>query len=157
VTPSTPSQPDAPAGPGDLPHVFVDRSLGAVQVPTLLRQAGFVLTTMREHYGEAQAQQVTDVEWIALTAQRGWIGFHKDAEIRRNEVERRAVLDTGARMFCVPRADITAADVAARFIRNLGAPSWPQSKNQGPTSTRSRATASSGCCKTSTSFRHACS
>jgi hypothetical protein len=25
------------------------------------------------------------------------------------------------RMFCVPRADITAADLAARFIRNLGA------------------------------------
>jgi PIN like domain len=76
---------------------------------------------MREHYGEAQAQRVSDVEWIALTAQRGWIAFHKDAEIRRNEVERRAVLDTGARMFCVPRADITAADLAARFIRNLGA------------------------------------
>jgi hypothetical protein len=87
----------------------------------MLRQAGFVLTTMRDHYGEAQAQRVADVDWIALTAQRGWIGFHKDAEIRRNEVERRAVLDTGARMFCVPRADITAADVAARFIQNLGA------------------------------------
>jgi hypothetical protein len=121
VTPSTPSQPDAGARPEDLPHVFVDRSLGAVQVPAMLRQAGFVLTTMRDHYGEAQAQRVADVDWIALTAQRGWIGFHKDAEIRRNEVERRAVLDTGARMFCVPRADITAADVAARFIQNLGA------------------------------------
>jgi hypothetical protein len=115
--PSTPSQPDAAA----LPHVFVDRSLGAVQLPAMLRQAGFVLTAMREYYGEAQAQRVTDFEWIALTAQRGWIGFHKDAKIRRNEVERRAVLDTGARMFCLPRADITAADAAARFIRNLSA------------------------------------
>jgi hypothetical protein len=114
--PSTPSQPDAAA----LPHVFVDRSLGAVQLPAMLRQVGFVLTTMREHYGEPQAQRVADVE-IALTAQRSWIGFHKDANIRRNEVERRTVLDTGARMFCVPRADITAADAAARFIRNLSA------------------------------------
>jgi hypothetical protein len=43
----------------------------------MLRQAGIVLTTMREYYGEAGAQRVGDVEWIALTAQRGWIGFHK--------------------------------------------------------------------------------
>lgn len=104
-----------------LPHVFVDRSLGALQLPAALRDAGFALTTMREHYGEVEAQRVADVEWIALTAERGWIGFHKDAEIRRNEVERRAVFDTAARMFCVPRADITAADLAARFITNLPA------------------------------------
>jgi hypothetical protein len=94
----------------------------------MLREAGFALTTMREHYGETRAQGVADVEWIALTAEQGWIGFHKDAEIRRNEVERRrneverrAVIETGARMFCVPRADVTAADLAARYIANLPA------------------------------------
>ncbi|WP_337360661.1 hypothetical protein [Mycolicibacterium iranicum] len=99
----------------------MDRSLGALQVPGLLREAGFALTTMREHYGEADAQRVADVEWITLTAERGWIGFHKDAEIRRNEAERMAVVATDARMFCVPRADITAADLAARYISNLPA------------------------------------
>jgi hypothetical protein len=76
---------------------------------------------MREHYGEAEAQRVVDVEWIGLTAERGWIGFHKDGEIRRNEAERRAVVATKARMFCVPRADITAANLAARYIANLAA------------------------------------
>ena len=99
----------------------MDRSLGALQVPGLLREAGFALTTMREHYGEATAQRVADLEWITLTAERGWIGFHKDAEIRRNEAERLAVVATDARMFCVPRADITAADLAARYISNLPA------------------------------------
>jgi hypothetical protein len=88
----------------DLPHVFVDRSLGAVQLPGLLRAAGVNLTTMREHYGEAIGQATVDPDWIQLTAQRGWIGFHKDAAIRRNDLERHAV----ARLFCVPRADITA-------------------------------------------------
>jgi hypothetical protein len=76
---------------------------------------------MREHYGEARAQHVADTEWIALTAQRGWLGFHKDAEIRRNEVERRAVIESGARMFCVPRADLIATDIAARFMTNIAA------------------------------------
>jgi hypothetical protein len=64
---------------------------------------------------------VTDHEWIALTAERGWIGFHKDATIRRNELERQTVLETGARLFCVPRADLLANDLAARFIDNIEA------------------------------------
>jgi hypothetical protein len=116
-----PSRPDSAELLAALPHVFVDRSLGALQLPALLREAGFTLTTMREHYGEVEAQRIADVEWIALTAERGWIGFHKDAEIRRNEVERKAVVETKARMFCVPRADVTAADLAARYVTNLPA------------------------------------
>ncbi|ORA40576.1 MULTISPECIES: PIN-like domain-containing protein [Mycobacterium avium complex (MAC)] len=83
MTPSTPSPPDPLAA--QLPHVFIDRSLGAIQLPKLLRAAGIALTTMREHYGETRAQTVADNEWIALTAQRGWIAFHKDDNIRRNE------------------------------------------------------------------------
>lgn len=59
-----------------------------MQVPQLLRDAGFRLTTMREHYGETQAQSVSDHKWIAMTAECGWIGFHKDANIRRNAVNR---------------------------------------------------------------------
>ncbi len=73
---------------------------------------------MREHYGESGAQHIADIEWIAMTVENGWIAFHKDAAIRRNEAERRAVEATGARMFCVPRADLAAADLAERFIRN---------------------------------------
>lgn len=76
---------------------------------------------MREHYGEGRAQLVSDHEWIALVAERNWIGFNKDAAIRRNAVERQTVINTGARLFCVPRADILAEDVAARFISNIAA------------------------------------
>lgn len=73
----------------------------------MLRAAGVQLTTMREHYGEALGQMTADPDWIALAAKEGWIGFHKDAAIRRNEPERRSVIAHGARLFCVPRADIT--------------------------------------------------
>lgn len=106
---------------GALPHVFVDRSLGAVQLPARLRAAGVRLTTMREHYGEKLGQATDDPDWIALTAERGWIGFHKDAAIRRNERERRSVVTHAARLFCVPRADITAEQLAARYLDNLAA------------------------------------
>jgi hypothetical protein len=120
VTPSTPSQPDEQLI-SSLPHIFVDRSLGDLQVPRLLRTAGLVLTTMREHYGKIGAQRVADTEWIELTAQRGWIAFHKDAAIRRNLVEQMAVTRFGARMFCVPNANLTAAEAAKRFTRNIRA------------------------------------
>ena len=76
---------------------------------------------MREHYGEELAQLTADPDWIRLVAERGWIGFHKDAAIRRNDLERASVAAYGSRLFCVPRADITAVDLAHRFITNLAA------------------------------------
>lgn len=76
---------------------------------------------MREHYGEQSAQSVSDREWIGLTAERGWIGFNKDANIRRSELERQTVIETGARLFCVPKGDLVASDLAARFITNISA------------------------------------
>ena len=104
-----------------LPHVFVDRSLGALQVPRLLRAAGVELTTMREHYGEDVGQRVDDVDWLIEIADREWIGFCKDAAIKRNEAERETVIARGARLFVVPRADVSAPQVAARFLNNLDA------------------------------------
>lgn len=127
---STPSQLDSELLAG-FPHVFVDRSLGAVQVPKLLREAGFVLTTMREHYGEQQAQRVQDVEWIALAAERDWITFHKDDHIRRNSLERQTVIDVSGRMFCIANAEITAADAAQRYISNFRAIA-AAAQNPGP-------------------------
>lgn len=73
---------------------------------------------MREHYGEEQGQSVSDTAWIALTAERGWISFHKDKQITSNLAERGAVKETGARMFCVPNANLTAAELSQRFILN---------------------------------------
>jgi hypothetical protein len=76
---------------------------------------------MREHYGEERAQYVSDHEWITLTAERNWIGFNKDATIRRNALERQTVLNTSARLFCIPRADLLGEDAAAWFVTNLAA------------------------------------
>lgn len=76
---------------------------------------------MREHYGEQLGQMTADPDWINLVAERGWIGFHKDAAIRRNDIERAAVANSGARLFCIPRADITADELAQRYLTNLAA------------------------------------
>jgi PIN like domain len=77
------------------------------------------LTTMAEHYGEARAQGLADVEWIAETSRLGWIAFHEDPSIRRNTAERQAVIAHRARCLCIPRGDITAAQAAQRYLHNL--------------------------------------
>jgi len=76
---------------------------------------------MAEHYGEQQAQSLDDQAWIAETARLGWIAFHKDDAIRRNEAEKNAVRRSGARCFCVPRADLTAPQAVRRYLDNLAA------------------------------------
>jgi hypothetical protein len=85
-----------------LPTVFVDRSLGRVQVPALLRTAGVALVTLAEHYGVPADEQVSDVTWIAESAQRGWIAFMKDFAIRRRPAEIEAILEHGARALAGP-------------------------------------------------------
>lgn len=102
-----------------LPTVFVDRSLGRVQVPRLLRTAGVELVTLAEHYGVPADEQVSDVTWIAESAQRGWIAFMKDFAIRRRPAEIEAILEHGARCFCLPNANIRAAAIAQRYVENL--------------------------------------
>lgn len=60
-------------------------------MPRLLRAADIELTTMREHYGERVGQRVDDVDGLIEIADREWIGFCKDAAIKRNEAERATV------------------------------------------------------------------
>jgi hypothetical protein len=104
---------------GALPIVFVDRSLGRVQVPQLLRDAGVELVTLAEHYGVPADEQVADVTWIAESARRGWIAFMKDFAIKRRPAEIQAILENGARCFCLPNANLAAAAMAHRYIDNL--------------------------------------
>ncbi len=54
--------------PDGLPDLFVDRSLGRIKVPTLLRASGLRVTTLAEHYGVPADEEVRDVEWLELRA-----------------------------------------------------------------------------------------
>ncbi len=44
--------------PDTLPDFFLDRSLGRIAVPAVLRAAGLRLTTLAEHYGVPADEQV---------------------------------------------------------------------------------------------------
>ena len=59
--------------PDGLPDLFLDRSLGRIKVPRLLRAAGLRLITLAEHYGIPEDEDVSDDEWLELAGRRGWV------------------------------------------------------------------------------------
>lgn len=77
--------------PDGLPDLFLDRSLGRIVVPRLLRANGLRLVTLAEHYGVPADEDVADDEWLELAGSRAWAVLMKDARIRYNRAERDAV------------------------------------------------------------------
>lgn len=106
--------------PARLPDLFIDRSLGRLQVPLLLRAAGLRLVTLAEHYGIPADERVADTTWLA-DVRIGWVVLMKDENIRRNNAERMAVKRYAVRCFCLTRQNLTARDMADRFLQNLSA------------------------------------
>ncbi len=115
----------------DSPHFFVDRSLGGVTVPRLLREAGWELTTLAEHYGKPADEAVDDVDWLALAGGNGWPVLMKDAEIRRRAAERAALVNAGVRAFCLASGNLKSADMAGLFIHHQ-ATIWQRASGDGP-------------------------
>lgn len=107
--------------PDGLPELFLDRSLGRIKVPRLLREAGLNLVTLAEHYGVPADESVADEDWLRLAGERGWAVFMKDTRIRYNPAERAAVRDYGVRSFCLSSQSLSGEDMAARFLDNLEA------------------------------------
>ena len=103
------------------PFVFLDRSLGRIEVPRLLREAGIELVTLAEHYGIPEDQTVEDTTWIVDAANRGWILFMKDARIRRRPAERIAIETSKARCFCQSDGNLRSAEMAQRYVDNWAA------------------------------------
>ncbi len=105
--------------PAGLPDLFLDRSLGRIQVPALLREAGLRLVTLAERYGIPEDEGIADETWLADAGQREEVVFLKDARVRYNPAEKDAIRRHAVRCFCLSRQDLTGAEMAHRFVTNL--------------------------------------
>ena len=105
--------------PDGLPNLFIDRSLGRLKVPRLLREAGLSLVTLAERYGVPEDETVSDETWLKDAGELGEVVFLKDRRVRYNEAEKAAIVRYSVRCFCIPRADLDATVMAARFVQNL--------------------------------------
>ncbi|BEP13302.1 hypothetical protein acdb102_16130 [Acidothermaceae bacterium B102] len=106
-------------GPSRPPEFFLDRSLGGIQVPRLLRAAGMTLRTLAEVYGKPADRHVEDVDWLELAGTSGWPVLMKDAKIRYRPAERAALVRFGVTAFCLSSGNLLAAEMADQFISVL--------------------------------------
>jgi hypothetical protein len=102
--------------PEPQPKFFLDRSLGRVVVPALLRAAGWDLVTLAEHYGVPEDERVADPEWIREAAIRGWPILMKDKRIRYRRAEIETVIQYQARCFVITKGDLPSVDMVSRFM-----------------------------------------
>jgi PIN like domain len=98
------------------PRFFLDRSLGRVAVPSLLRGAGWDLVTLAEHYGIPDDERVLDTQWLRDAAEHGWPVLMKDKRIRYRRAEIDAVIHYQAQCFVITRGDLSSGEMASRFL-----------------------------------------
>jgi hypothetical protein len=105
--------------PKGLPDLFIDRSLGRIKVPSLLREAGLRLTTLAEHYGTPADESIADQDWLELVGTRGWIVLAKDKRVRYNPAERLAIERFCVRYFYLSGRNLSATEMVEQLLGNL--------------------------------------
>lgn len=96
---------------------FADRNLGTRLFPELLRRFGLTIHVHQDYF----PQDAPDVDWMPVVAERGWPIISPDLRIARDLLEVRAVMTSGAAMFCLSGGHASAEEKANNFIRCLPA------------------------------------
>ena len=118
--------------PVGLPELFLDRSVGRIKVPQLLRAHGLRLVTLAEHYGVPADENVADVAWLRLVGERRWLAVMKDDRIRYVPAERQALLKHRVRAVVLTNANLSSLDMAERIIRAVPSLADLCSSDDGP-------------------------
>lgn len=95
---------------------FLDRGLGAKQLPTILRAAGWNLVTMNERYGAAGGERVSDAKWIADSASAGEVLLCKDLQIGWVVAESHSIFMNNAHIFGLANANRPANEMAGILL-----------------------------------------
>jgi hypothetical protein len=91
---------------------FVDRSLGARDVPDALRAAGVLVEIHDDHF----APDTPDTVWLAEVGARGWVVLTKDSRIRRHPLELQSLLAADVAAFMLTATDLTGADMGRLLV-----------------------------------------
>ena len=85
----------------------------------MLRDAGAIVHSMADVYGERIGQGLPDEEWLRDAGTNGWVVLMKDARIRRRPAELEALISHQVRAFCLTNANLRGRDQAERHVTNL--------------------------------------
>jgi hypothetical protein len=96
---------------------FVDRSLGGKVVADALRSVGEQVEVHDDHF----PKDANDEVWLAEVGAKSWVILSKDDRIRRNPVEREALLAAGVAAFFLGRSDLRGDQMASAFLEAMSA------------------------------------
>ena len=94
---------------------FVDECLGRHYVVEALRAAGAHVEVHHVHFADG----TPDAEWLPTIGARQWVVLTKDRNIRRRDLEIRAIVQARVRAFVLTAADLTGPEQAEAFVRAL--------------------------------------
>jgi hypothetical protein len=77
--------------------------------------AGATVEIHADHFPD----DAPDARWLAESGKRGWVVLTKDDAIRRNPLERRALLTAGVRTFIITSASMAGPEMAELLVKHL--------------------------------------
>ncbi|NJP46579.1 PIN-like domain-containing protein [Actinacidiphila epipremni] len=97
-----------------MPHeFFLDRNLGR-KVADELRALGWAVHRIGEVF-PADAQDVSDQDWIAHGLDQGWVPLSKDGRIKTRDLEIRPVRERSAVLFYLNNQQLRTMEMVERF------------------------------------------
>jgi hypothetical protein len=118
---STSKQPEEPI-------FFVDRTHGRKKLPNLLKRVGMKVEVHYKHF-DAEAH---DDSWIPKCVENGWTIITGDKAIETDPINRRAVEESGAKVFVTSDTNSRAEEWAAAIIVGRRKLARIVEKNDGP-------------------------
>jgi PIN like domain len=82
---------------------FVDRSSGKKQFVEGLKELGLNVERHDDHFSET----TIDVDWLAKCGENDWVVISGDKKIKRNSIEKTALLNTGLAAFFFTSNELT--------------------------------------------------
>lgn len=84
---------------------FIDRSSGKSILAGGLKELGLNIEKHDDHF----AQNVLDVEWLRICGENNWIVISSDKAIKKNPLEKTALLNARVAAFFFTSAELTSA------------------------------------------------
>jgi hypothetical protein len=99
------------------PTFFTDRDLGKI-FPRILLENRLLVERYSDHFQEAN---VSDQEWIAFAARKGWVSISHDKNIKWDPVAVKTVMEEGGRLFILRAKQLTGPEKAQLFLEAVRA------------------------------------
>lgn len=122
------------ASPDQPYEFFIDECVAARPVASMLRDAGHRAHVQHDTFGSG----TPDLEWLPEVGARQWILITKDKQIRKREIELRALRQANIRAFVLTAAGLTGQEQAHVLERALPAASFAATAQQDVCSPRNR-------------------